>query len=110
MKQINYKTKVFDVINQILKRKYIPLFFIFIFLTTVMQLKAQGNKALIPAPIKIQGHQGVFKLSPDVKIIVPSSSKEVKETGKLLSAQLSMPIGYKLRVTSVSGTKKKLFT
>lgn len=108
MKHINCNTKMFDACNQILKRKYLPLyFFIFIFLTTAMQLKAQGTKVLIPEPVKIQSHQGVFKLSPDVKIIVPSSSKEVQETGKILSDQLYTPIGYKLAVTSIAETRKK---
>lgn len=108
MKQINCKIRLFDIIIQILEREYILIIFlIFFLLTTAMQLKAQGIKALIPAPVKIQTSQGAFKLSPDVKIIVPSSSKEVQETGRLLSAQLYVPIGYKLPVTSVAGTRKK---
>ena len=108
MKQINCKIKYFNIINKILKKKHILLFFlIFIFLATTYQLKAQGIKALIPEPVKIETNQGAFKLSPDVKIIVLSSNKEVQETARLLSSQLYIPIGYKLRVVSVAGTIKK---
>ena len=62
---------------------------------------------IVPQPVKVQPARGMFKLNATVKIEVPSSDKEVLETARLFSKEISIPTGYHLEVVGAVAKNEK---
>ncbi len=62
---------------------------------------------LIPLPVFAEWTEGVFTLTPDATIYVPTGNAEIEAIGQFLANRLNTPTGYNLRVLATSTPPSK---
>ncbi|MDP4206602.1 MAG: beta-N-acetylhexosaminidase, partial [Bacteroidota bacterium] len=94
-----------------MKRFSLILFCVALFLSFGEITNAQNNLNrkvnIVPEPVVKKVTDGVFKLTSDVKIVIPANNKEVEETALLFSEQIAVPTGFALKHSAVAGKNQK---
>ncbi|MDP4183798.1 MAG: family 20 glycosylhydrolase [Bacteroidota bacterium] len=82
-------------------------FFILLGEYTNAQNASQGKVMIVPEPVMQKVNAGVFKLTSDVKIVIPANNKEVNTTAKLFAEQIAVPTGFYLKSVTTAGKSEK---
>lgn len=67
----------------------------------------QSSVRVVPEPVMVNPGKGFFRLTPRVKIIVPASNEQLRETADLFSREIAAPTGYHLKVAGASAKNEK---
>ncbi|HEY6083425.1 MAG TPA: beta-N-acetylhexosaminidase, partial [Chitinophagaceae bacterium] len=67
----------------------------------------QSSVRIVPEPVMVNPGKGFFRLTPGVKIIVPASNEQLRETADLFSREIAAPTGYHLKVAGAPAKNEK---